>query len=230
MPQARPSIVITRPLAEATRVAARIEALGFRAVIAPMLDIHPRSPRLPPAAQATLVTSANALPELAPGDMPLLAVGDSTAMRARSLGFSNVHSAGRDAVALADLAQRLLDPAAGPVLLASGAGQGGKLAADLRHRGFRVIRRVCYAAVPVRRFPTEAAAGLAAREVHAILFLSAETAAVFVRLLPPEFHNALASVAALAIGKSAADLLEPLPWLRVCRAQNPTLDDVLALI
>jgi uroporphyrinogen-III synthase len=222
--------VITRPLAESTRVAARIEALGYSPVIAPMLRIDPRSPGMPPAVQAMLVTSANALPALAPGDVPLLAVGDSTAVRARALGFSNVHSAGRDAVALAGLAQRLLDPAAGPVLLASGARQGGRLAADLRGRGFRVIRRVCYAAVPVRRFPSEAAACLAARDVHAILFLSAETAAVFVRLLPPEFHNALASVAALAIGKPAADLLEPLPWLRVCRAENPTLDDVLALI
>ncbi len=195
-----------------------------------MLRIVPRAPNWPSAAQAILVTSANALAALPPGDVPLLAVGDATAARARALGFSAVHSAGRDAVALAELVHRVADPAAGPLLLASGAGQGGGLAADLRKRGFRVIRRVCYAAVPVRRFPHEAAACLASGKVHAVLFLSAETAAVFVRLLPPEFHHALASVAALAIGKSAADLLETLPWLRVCRAENPTLDDVLALI
>ena len=78
--------------------------------------------------------------------------------------------------------------------------------------------------------PPEAATCLTSGELHAVLFLSAETAAVFVRLLPPEFYHALASVVALAIGKPAADALETLPWLRVCRAENPTLDDVLALI
>ncbi len=195
-----------------------------------MLRIVPRAPRLPGGHQAILVTSGNALPALTPGPVPLLAVGARTAARARDAGFSNVFSAGRDALALAELAARVADTRAGPLLLASGAGQGAGLAADLRRRGFRVIRRICYAALPVRRFPPEAASCLAAGDLHAVLFLSAETAAVFVRLLPPEFHYALASVAALAIGKPAADLLEPLPWLRVCRAENPTLDDVLALI
>jgi uroporphyrinogen-III synthase len=96
----------------------------------------------------------------------------------------------------------------------------------------RVTRlpRIYAAAEPVRRFPAEAASCLESGELHAVLFLSAETAAVFVRLLPPEFRHALASVAALTIGKPAAGLLETLPWLRVCRAENPTLDDVLALI
>ncbi len=131
---------------------------------------------------------------------------------------------------MAELAARVADPKSGPLLLASGAGQGAKLAADLRGRGFRVIRRVCYAALPVSRFPLEAAECLALGEVHAVLFLSAETAAVFVRLVPPEFQSVLAAVTAVAIGKPAADLLEQLPWLRVCRAENPTLDDVLALI
>jgi uroporphyrinogen-III synthase len=195
-----------------------------------MLRIVRRSPHLPSAVQAILVTSGNALAALPVGSVPLLAVGEATAARARGMGFSNVFSAGRDALALADLAARLVDPKVGPLLLASGAGQGAKLAADLRERGFRVIRRVCYAALPMSRFPLEAAECLASGELHAVLFLSAETAAVFVRLLPPEFQHALASVAALAIGKPAADLLEQLPWLRVCRAENPTLDDVLALI
>jgi uroporphyrinogen-III synthase len=223
-------ILITRPVDQSAQLAARIEALGYRPVVAPMLRVLQRSPSLPSGVQAILVTSGNALPALPPGDALVLAVGEATAARARALGFSNVHSAGRDALALAELAERLVDPARGALMLASGAGQGGRLAADLRGRGFRVIRRVCYAAVPVSRFPREAAASLASGEVHAVLFLSAETAAVFVRLLPPEFHNALASVAALAIGKPAADVLEKLPWLRVCRAENPTLDDVLALI
>jgi uroporphyrinogen-III synthase len=224
------AILITRPLEDAAVPARRIEALGYRPVIAPLLAVSRRSLRALPAVQAILVTSGNALPSLPAVDLPLLAVGDTTAARARAQGFGKVHSAGRDAQALADLAGRLLDPASGPVLLASGARQGAALAADLRARGFRVLRRVCYTASPVRCFPAVATQAIQAGDLHAVLFLSAETAAAFVRLLPPELNDALASVTALAIGQNAADALEPLPWLRICRAQNPTLDDVLALI
>jgi uroporphyrinogen-III synthase len=195
-----------------------------------MLRIVRHTPRLPTDMQAILVTSGNALAALTPSGTPLFAVGDATAARAREAGFTQVHSAGRDAQALAALIARTQHTRAGPLLLASGARQGQQLAADLRRRGFRVIRRVCYAAYPVQRFPHHAAALLHSGELHAVLFLSAETATAFVRLLPPELSHALESVAALAIGNAAAAVLEQLPWLRVCRAQNPTLDDVLALI
>ncbi len=204
--------------------------MGYRSVVAPMIRIVRRAPKLPEHVQAILVTSGNALPSLRPGKTKLFAVGDATAARAKHAGFETVLSAGRDAQALAELVANAQHPKDGPLLLASGARQGEKLAADLRARGFRVFRRVCYAAFPVQRFPHEAAECLLSGELHAVLFLSAETAAAFARLMPPELHHALGSVAALAIGKSAADTLEPMPWLRVCRAENPTLDDVLALI
>ncbi len=222
--------MITRPEQDAAVPAARIEALGFTPVVAPMLRIEPRTPSLPKDVQAILVTSGNALAALSPGDTPLFAVGDATASRARKARFSDVHSAGRDARALVELVAESQRPQDGPLLLASGERQGEKLAADLRARGFRVIRRVCYAAYPVQSFPHRAAQSLQSGELHAVLFLSAETATAFARLLPPELSNALASVAALTIGNAAADALERLPWQRVCRAQNPTLDDVLALI
>jgi len=226
----RRAIMITRPLEDAAGPAARIEALGYRPVVAPLMRIERRTPTLPDYVQAILVTSGNALPALRPGKTPLFAVGDATAARAKNAGFETVLSAGRDAQALAALVAGTQHPQDGPLLLASGERQGEKLAADLRARGFRVFRRVCYAAIPVHRFPQEAALTLLSGELHAVLFLSAETASAFARLMPPELHHALGSVAALTIGKSAADALEPMPWLRVCRAENPTLDDVLALI
>jgi uroporphyrinogen-III synthase len=225
----RRAVLVTRP-AEGAHTAGLLAARGFRAVLAPLLHVSHTAIAIPPGVQAILVTSGNALPSLPPAPLRLLAVGDATAARARAAGFPNVLSAGADAAALAALAAREADPGAGPLLLASGAGQGFGLAGDLRGRGFRVIRRVGYAARPVTRFPEAAAAALRAGELHAALFLSAETAAAFARLLPPALYAALAGVTALAIGPSTADLLEPLPWLRVCRARTPTLDDVLALI
>jgi uroporphyrinogen-III synthase len=226
----RRAIMITRPAEDAAVPAARIVSMGYHPVVAPMIRIARRAPKLPENVQAILVTSGNALASLRPGKTKLFAVGDATAARARNAGFETVLSAGRDAQALAELVADTQHPGDGPLLLASGERQGEKLAADLRARGFRVFRRVCYATYPVQRFPHEAVSSLQSGELHAVIFLSAETASVFARLLPPELHHALGSVAALAIGKSAADALEPMPWLRVCLAENPTLDDVLALI
>ena len=223
-------VLLTRPIDDARRIAPLIEARRFVPVYAPFLRVHTRAAALPRGVQALLVTSARALDGVSPWPVPVLAVGDATAARARQVGFMNVTSARGDAAALADLAACSLDPGAGKLLLLSGAGQGGAIAAALRMSGFPVLRRVTYAAVPVRRFP--AAAGVALREdrLHAAIFLSGETAAAFARLLPPLLTAHLPGVLALAIGKSAADALKPLPWRDIRLAATPTLDDVLALL
>ena len=98
------------------------------------MAIAPRE--IPPqsAVQAVLLTSANAVIPGLP-DARVLAVGDATAARARAAGFTDVQSAGRDAAALAVLVEQTCRPAAGPLLLASGEGQGMALATQLRGGG-----------------------------------------------------------------------------------------------
>jgi uroporphyrinogen-III synthase len=177
-----------------------------------------------------LVTSARGLDAVTSWPVRVLAVGDATAARARAKGFADVVSAQGDAAALVGLAQRVLEPGRGPILLLAGARQGNAVSAALRRAGFSVLRRVTYAAMPVRRFPTEASVALTRDSLHAAIFLSGETAAAFVRLLPSSHIDHLPGVLALAIGKSAADALKPLPWRDIGLAATPTLDDVLALL
>ena len=222
--------MLTRPVEDANRLSALVEARGLAPVLAPFLSVQARHPVLPREVQALLVTSARALDAISPWAVPVLAVGDATAARARDLGFKDVTSAHGNAAALQTLAERSLDPGRGPLLLLSGAGQGGVLSAALRGAGFAVQRRVTYAAMPVRRFPAEASRALRADCLHAAIFLSGETAATFVRLLPSSYIGHLPGVMALAIGKSAADALKPLPWRDIRLAATPTLDDVLALL
>ncbi len=184
-----------------------------------------------PGVAATLVTSGNALaalPEALHG-LPLLAVGAATAGRAREAGFEYVLSADGDAAALAALAARSLEPGA-RLLLAVGAGQGAVLATVLRAGGFRVHRRTAYAARPVAEFPGVAQAALQEGALRAALFLSAETARAFARLLPAPLLPCLARMDALAIGEPAAAALRPLPWRRVRVSASPTLDGILALL
>jgi len=226
-------ILVTRPEPGASRTARQLCASGLFPVVAPFLlttQLKVRLPVDPP--QAIVAASGNAA-EVLPKQLhalPLLAVGDATAQRARDAGFADVRSAGGDASDLAQLATAQLNPAAGSVMLATGQGQGAALARDLRQRGFRVHRRAVYAACPVARFPQAALDALESRRLQAALFFSAETARAFVRLIPLTSQVALTGVDALAIGSAAADVLRPLPWRAVRVALRPTQDGVLALI
>jgi len=209
--------------------------MGFTPVIAPMLEIRRMRATLPPSGrlQALLVASGNAIGALPASHhhLPLFAVGDATAARARQAGFEQVSSAGGDASALAELVARSCSVGGGPLLLATGRGQGEALAADLRARGFTVVRRVVYTAIPVATLPAFARDAIAAGALDAALFFSAETARHCVSLLQSaRLHEAVRTIDALAIGPSTAVALQGLPWRRILTADRPNQDAMLALL
>ena len=78
--------MITRPEPGASETAARVAALGYRPVVAPLLEISILHATLPPSAhlQAILATSGSAIPALPVSHrhLPLFAVGEATAERA----------------------------------------------------------------------------------------------------------------------------------------------------
>jgi uroporphyrinogen-III synthase len=226
----RTAVLITRPQPGAAATADRIRARGLVPIVAPVMRVRHFTPKLPRGVQAVLVTSGNALEGMAAWDVPVFAVGDATAAKARLAGFARVASAAGDAGALVSLVSRSLAPDHGPLLLLSGERQGLTLAASLRAAGFRVLRRVAYAAGPVARFPAVAADAVRGDILHAVIFLSGETASTFVRMVPASCKPHLNGILGLAIGKAAADALKPLPWRQVRLARTPNLDDVLALL
>jgi uroporphyrinogen-III synthase len=228
-------LLITRPEPGASETAVRVAALGYQPVVAPLLEIRPLRAPLPPSGrmQAILATSGNAIPALPASHrhLPLFAVGEATAARARAAGFTNVFSADGDAAALAALVTRHCHRQAGPLMLATGRGEGAALVADLRAHDFRVNRRVVYAATPVAGLPGVARDAITSGRLAAALFFSAETARHFVRLLQAAgLHEALRSMDALAIGKHAAVALQALPWRRIHVAARPNQDAMLALL
>ena len=222
-------VLVTRPQPGASETALLLTARGLHPVLAPLLRVHTLPVRVPTGLHAVLVTSSNAIPALPSTlhHLPLLAVGDATAERARAAGFQDVHSADGDATDLLRLAR---SRPLGPLLLASGRGQGHALAAQLRAAGFTVHRRAVYAAQPVGRLPATARDALIARQLRAALFLSADTARAFVRLLPPALIPLLGGLDALAIAQPTADVLAHLPWRTVRVSAKPTLERVLALL
>jgi uroporphyrinogen-III synthase len=231
----RSSVLVTRPEPGASETAARITALGLRPIVAPLLMIAQRHATLPPSArvQAIVATSRNAIPALPASHrhLPLFAVGAATARRARAAGFEEVTSADANAEALAVLLAEACDPLAGLLLLVTGQDQGTALAARLRARGFRVLRRVVYAAVPATILPEPVHRAFAAGILSSALFFSADTAKTCVRLLQAaRLDHTVATVDALAIGQSTVVALQPLPWRRIRVAAQPNQDAMLALL
>jgi uroporphyrinogen-III synthase len=227
-------VLITRPEPGASDTAARIAAMGLIPVVAPLLEIQPFPILLPPGRiAAVLLSSGNAVDALPANcrSLPLLTVGAATARRAEHAGFTNIQSADGDAVALASLVRAHIRPKEGTLLLASGRGQSLTLAANLRASGYRVARRVVYAANPVPRLPEPARVALLDQQTRTVLLFSTETARHFVRLVRRAgLLDALAGQEAITIGPQAAMALIDLPWARIRVAAKPTQDEMLALL
>lgn len=234
-PDCRRVVLVTRPEAQARETAQRLAALGWTPLPASALAIVGRTLRMPARArpQALLLTSGNAVAALpaALHAVPLLAVGDATATRARAAGFVQVASAGRDAVALARLAVQRCAPGAGALWVVCGEGQGAGLAATLRAAGFRVVRRVAYASRPLPGLAAAPRTALARRQVVAALFFSPASAAAFTAAVRREgLTQTLRQVVAVAISPAAAAPLALLQWQDIRVASHPNQDELLACL
>src|SRR5713101_572214 len=91
--------LVTRPREQSETLAAALASRGVEAIIEPLIEVHYCQATIPLAGvQAILCTSANGVRALARSSderrLPLFAVGDATAARARAEGFAAVWSAG----------------------------------------------------------------------------------------------------------------------------------------
>ncbi len=230
---------MTRPEPGLGETVRAVAALGLQPIACPLLRIRPLRHRLPPGRllQAILLTSGQALASLhdAAGSdpelrrLPLLAVGDGTAARARDAGFMGSVSAGGDASELERLVRARL-PAGAALLLPTASGQGQALCRQLRQSGYAVHRRAVYAAGCPSGLSPAGLAALRQGGVAACLFFSAETARNFDRLCPVALRPALRSVRALAISPHVASALDGMIWQSVQAAPHPDAASLLALL
>jgi uroporphyrinogen-III synthase len=231
----RASVLVTRPEPGGAETAARVAALGWTPVVAPALVLTSRD-FVMPRAQAVLLASragARALPAPVPG-LPVLAVGEATAAEARARGWPAQAAAGT-AEHLIALAAEVLDPAGPPLLLAVGEGYSLELAGKLRTRGFRVIRRIAYAARPAERLPENAIAALATGAVGKVLFHSPRSALCAITMIRAAgVAAACRHMEVLAISprvaEAAAAALAPLAWRSLRIAARPDDDGLMELL
>jgi uroporphyrinogen-III synthase len=233
--------IVTRPRDDAAMVVRALAQRGIEAVLAPMLTIVPAGDaarqlveRLT-GAQAILFTSANGVRAFAAAsprrELPVLAVGDTSAAAARIAGFRAVASAGGTVDDLAELAAAHLSPQSGALLHAGGAALAGDLAGKLRAQGFTVHRAALYDAVPAAALAPETAAAMRRGEAALALFFSPRTATTFVRLAAAAgVGDACRAMAALALSPAVAAALGDFSWRTVRVAARPGQGDLLAAL
>jgi uroporphyrinogen-III synthase len=216
---------------------AALASRGVETLVEPLMEIRYRVPETLDldGVQAILCTSANGVRALAQANgergVPLLAVGDATAARARAEGFGSVESAGGDVGDLARLAGARLRPQDGPLLHVAGNVVAGDLVGLLGAQGFTVERRVLYEARAVAALSPAAVDSLRAGAIAFALFFSPRTAAIFARLAEVAgVGECCATVAAVSISGAADAALAGLPWhnRRIAERPNqPALLDAL---
>ena len=229
--------LVTRPREEADSLIAALAIRGLETLLEPLMEIHYQAPEglELDGVQAILCTSANGVRALARAssdrDVPLLAVGDATAARARAEGFGSVESAGGNVGDLACLAGARLRPEDGPLLHVAGNVVAGDLVGLLRAQGFTVERRVLYEGRAAATLSPAAVDSLRAGAIAIALFFSPRTAAIFARLADVAgITECCAKVTALSISRAADVALAGLPWRdrRIAAHPNqPALLDAL---
>ncbi len=229
--------LVTRPRAEAEKLAEALAAREIEAIIEPLLQIHYKDEPVPDlaGAQAVLCTSTNAVRALArltlERAVPLFAVGEASAARARDEGFARVLSADGSVADLAGLVRDRLRPDKGRLLHVAGSILAGDLAGALRAAGFAVERAVLYEARPAAGLGALCVSALDAGIVDFALFFSPRTARVFALLADRAgVAERLGSVTAISISAAADCALAPLPFRERHIAERPDQPSLLAAL
>lgn len=230
-------VLVTRPIDDARRTAARLLELGHEPIIAPLLEI-----RLDNDADVNLVdigaivaTSSNGIRALARlterRDLPVFAVGEQTALTARELGFVHLRNSDGDAAALARAIPGWIAPRGGTLLHVCGKENAGTLAESLNALGYAVRSLELYHAAPVEKLPAPAVDALQARSLDRVLLYSPRTAEVLATLVDREgLADSCRTLIACCISKAAADRLRSLPLQGVRIASRPDQEHLLALL
>ncbi|WP_051013884.1 uroporphyrinogen-III synthase [Pararhodospirillum photometricum] len=239
--------LITRPRDDAERVALPLRERGIDIVFEPLLVIHVRgSDRRPfwrrdplksdlAKAQGLIFSSANGVRAFAAASkerrLPVYAVGDLTARVAREVGFTQVHSAEGDVVALGEMIRRLAQPSRGPLVHAAGSKVAGDLPGALAPAGFEIRRHVLYEALPARALSPETVRAFQAGTLDAVLLFSPRTAATFATLVRDAgLTGVLSKVTVYALSPAVAQALGDLSFHAVRVAAEPTQESLLAAL
>ncbi len=232
-------ILITRPREDAAPFAAALRTRGHTPILEAIIEIVPATAAGAPIAldgvQAVIFTSANGVRAFAKlsdrRDLPVFAVGDSSARAAREAGFAKVESAAGDVDDLARLVAARLQPADGALFHGAARSLAGDLKGTLEGAGFTLRREVLYETRTATDLSPTTRTALSHGEIDAATFFSPRTGQSFVDLVQKaDLAGACASVDAVCLSAAVAEKLDVLPWRSIRIAAQPNQDALLECI
>ncbi len=234
------AFIITRPSADSARFAAAVEAAGHELISAPLLEIV-----LDPGAavprrdyQAVAITSANGARAIAAHAARqelvravAVTVGPASTRAAREAGFGRVIQAAGDVRALIGEITASLDPAAGPILYASGAITRGDLEGELAEHGFEVDRVIFYEARRATSLPAAVADFLRAGKEATVALYSPRSAKIWCELAEAAgLGGQAARLVYACLSRNVADVMEERLQVPPRRLVIPPRPDEAALL
>jgi uroporphyrinogen-III synthase len=228
-------VLITRPIHDAYETAAILKNYDIHSLIAPLLSINQnfKAEIDLSGVQAILVTSLNGARALASAlsgrEVPVFAVGDSSAKIAEKNGFSKVYSANGSIKDLTELIRQKLQPDRGSIVYASGSNVAGNLAGDLIGDGYKIIRSKLYEVKEATILPQVVYSALSTGSISNILFYSPLSASLFSKLVvESKLENNCQVISAFCLSASVANALS-ISFANVLVASLPNQDSLISL-
>lgn len=233
-------ILLTRPERDVAALKARIEAIGCRVSLAPLLEIrfHAIAPDALAGATAIVATSRNGLKALAQSEalvsaraLTVFAVGPATALLAQNLGFKTIISGAGTGADLVPVIADYPDAGSGKIVHLASDHLAFDLAGALGDRGIALSAIPAYASVAAETLPDTAISELAAGTIDAVVLMSPRSAATWLRLtklLPVKL--ALSNIAHVCLSQAVADVLSGVPGLTTVIADAPNADAIVSSV
>ncbi len=224
-----PAVWITRAEPGARATAARVAEIGFEPIVAPLLTFQPMATSLVlKPGEALAFTSINGVLRAAAltpeRDIPVFAVGDTTAAAARAAGFSDVVSASGDVEALAALIVETRPT--GGVLHPAARETAGDLVGQLNAAGVAARKVAVYATTAVMDLPSTVDEVLQSGGLAAVLLHSPKAAKAAATVLARR-ADALNTTLAVGLSPACLDPLQAAGFKGLLAAEHPTEDALL---
>lgn len=231
-------LIVTRPFADARPLAQKLEAMGQKVTLAPMLEIKLMMQAVIPQEnyQAVVLTSANAVRALEDHEaasrlkvLPTFVVGPQSFEMAHLSGFKTIEKAAGDARSLASHVMSRLTAKDRPILYLSGYETAADIAGTLRMNGFRVERVVLYHAEAARHLPKPALNAIQQGIVGGVLLYSQRTAKVWTRCIAADgLQTYMEPIIHFCLSASIGKVLTP--GAKLLTAKSPEESSMLELI
>ena len=184
----KPRVLVTRPEPGAARTAKRLAAAGYDPVVLPLTRIAPLAFDFPKGEfDAVILTSAQALRATSGADLtaltdlPVFAIGETTAQAARRAGFNIVNTAGGSVESVCRLVKSSVRPGA-RMLYLCGKVRRPDMEAQLQSSGFSITAVETYDALPVDYGTAQLDKRLGDAPFAVVTLLSLQAAEIFSEL------------------------------------------------